>query len=1194
MFDRDLWREAQSQPLLLAATIALNAAVAAGTVLQAFLLSRVIAAVFLSRDTLGDVHDLLSVLLAVIIVRALLVSLAEAAARTLSLRLKRSLRARLFRHLQGLGAAFVQGKRSGELINTLTEGIESLDAYFSQYLPQLAIAVLAPLIILSAVATGDLLSAAILLLTAPLIPIFMILVGHGTRRVTQKQWRLLDQMSGHFLDVLQGLTTLKILGQSRTQIEKVATFSRQFGRATMRVLRVSFLSALVLELVATLSVAIIAVETGLRLLNGTLAFHDALFILILAPEFYLPLRMLGARFHAGMSGVAASQPLFTLLQIPAPPSAVAPAQQHDASTATGPLRFHNVSFAFDGGERPAVKDVSLKIEPGSRVAIVGPSGSGKSTLVSLLLRFIAPQTGEILVGDQPLEAIERERWLEQVAWVPQMPYLFNDTVSANISLGHPNADMETVVDAAKRAGAHEFISRLPDGYQTSIGERGVRLSGGQAQRLALARALLKDAPILILDEPTAHLDLENIRLFHDALQSSSHRRTIIIITHRLNTTKHADQLIVMDSGRVVQQLDQPQMSTNGNTINRAVGADRQLPTVTDNLASRNVQPPAVGRLPSVTTGDAVRWLISLVVQHKRWILLSILLGFLTIGSTIGLLGTSAYLISRAALQPSIAALNVAIVAVRFFGLTRGIFRYLERLATHETTFRILARLRTWTFATLEPLAPARLPSAGSGDLLARLVSDVTTLEQFYVRALAPPIVALVVLCAASILMALFHWQLALILSVFLLLAGLILPAGMHVVSRSAAQGAVELRAGLYARLVDGIQGISDLAAYTRLESFAQTVDDLSERYLKHQARLARLTALQEGLSALITNLAAWAILLTAIPHVSAGGFDGLYLGSLVLVTFASFEATLPLSQAAQHIQSSLQAARRLLALERVQPAVADPAISPDIQPEPDLRVRDLTFHYAVSEPPALHRVTLDLPFGKRLAIVGASGAGKSTLLNLLLRLWEFRDGAMLLDGRPISAYAPTDVRNLFSVVSQNPALFNASIADNVRLARPGADMEDIQIATRRAQLHHFIASLPQGYQTTIGERGLQLSGGQRQRLALARALLKPAPILLLDEPTANLDLDTARAVLRSIYKMHQQRTIVLITHQLLLMEQFDEIVVLDGGQIRERGTHDVLLRRNGLYARMWRLQEAPTQAAGAPLMAPTRAAVHTY
>ncbi|MFW6097867.1 MAG: thiol reductant ABC exporter subunit CydD, partial [Chloroflexota bacterium] len=1002
MFDRDLWREAQSQPLLLATTIALNAAIAAGTVLQAYLLSRIIAAVFLSGATLGGVRDLPSILLAVIIVRALLISLADAAASTLSLRLKRSLRARLFRHLQGLGPAFVQGERSGELINTLTEGVESLDAYFSQYLPQLAIAVLAPLIILSAVATGDLLSAAILLLTAPLIPLFMLLVGHGTRRVTQQQWRLLDQMSSHFLDVLQGLTTLKILGQSRAQIEKVATFSRQFGRATMRVLRVSFLSALVLELVATLSVAIIAVETGLRLLNGTLAFHDALFILILAPEFYLPLRMLGARFHAGMSGVAASQPLFALLQIPSPGSAVARAEQCDARTATGPLRFHHVSFAFDGGKRPAVEDVSLHIEPASHVAIVGPSGSGKSTLVSLLLRFIAPQTGEILVGDQPLEAIERERWLEQVVWVPQMPYLFNDTVSANIALGNPHAKSEAVVDAAKRAGAHEFITRLPDGYQTPIGERGVRLSGGQAQRLALARALLKDAPILILDEPTAHLDLENIRLFQDALQSSGHGRTIITITHRLNTTQHADQLIVMDSGRVVQQLYRPQMSINGNTIETAVGAEPQVPTSADNLAGKNIEPSTVGRRPSVPTGDALRWLISMVVQHKRWILLSIVLGFLTIGSTIGLLGTSAYLISRAALQPSIAALNIAIVAVRFFGLTRGVFRYLERLATHETTFRILARLRTWTFATLEPLAPAHLPSAGSGDLLARLVSDVTTLEQFYVRALAPPVVALVVLTAASIFMAFFHWQLALILSAFLILAGLILPLSMHVVGRGAAQGVVETRAELYARLVDGIQGTSDLAAYSQLESFAQTVDDLSERYRKHQSRQTRLMALQEGLSALITNLAAWVILLAAITHVSAGHFDGLYLGSLVLVTLASFEATLPLSQAVQQIQSSLQAARRLLALERVQPAVAEPAISAGLQPQPDLRVRNLTFHYAVGEPPALDRVNLDLPFGKRLAIVGPSGAGKSTLLNLLLRLWEFRDGEILLDGQTIS------------------------------------------------------------------------------------------------------------------------------------------------------------------------------------------------
>ena len=492
MFDRDLWREARSQRALLLTTIALNAATGGCIVVQAYLLSRIIARVFLFDASLLETRPSLTLLLVTILLRAVLVSSAEASARVLAIRVRVSLRRRLFRHLQKLGPAYLQGERTGELINTLTGGIESLDAYFSQYLPRLVIAVLVPVTVLVAVATGDLLSAGILLLTAPLIPLFMVLVAHGTQRIMQTQWSTLSQMSAHFLDVLQGLTTLKILGQSRAQIERVARISKQYGESTLRVLRISFLSPLVLELVATLSIAIIAVETGLRLLEGTLSFDDALFILILAPEFYLPLRMLGVRFHAGMDGVAAGRRIFTLFGARTPLAQDGIGSQKPLLDLE-PIRFRRVSYAFDNGDRPALHDISLDIEPGKHIAIVGHSGAGKSTLTQLLLGFINPQSGQILVGNRPLDSFSPNIWLQQVAWVPQTPYLFMDTVAANIRLGSPDAGNEAVVAAARQANAHDFISQLPRGYQTVIGERGVRLSGGQAQRLALARAFLKNA-----------------------------------------------------------------------------------------------------------------------------------------------------------------------------------------------------------------------------------------------------------------------------------------------------------------------------------------------------------------------------------------------------------------------------------------------------------------------------------------------------------------------------------------------------------------------------------------------------------------------------------------------------------------------------------------------------------------------------
>ena len=554
-------------------------------------------------------------------------------------------------------------------------------------------------------------------------------------------------------------------------------------------------------------------------------------------------------------------------------------------------------------------------------------------------------------------------------------------------------------------------------------------------------------------------------------------------------------------------------------------------------------------------------------------LVSTLLGALTVSSSMGLLGISAFLISMAALQLSIATLSVSIVAVRFFGLARGICCYLERLATHTVTFRLLAQLRTWSFATLEPLIPARLQRVRSGDLLALVVSDVSTLENFYVRAVAPPLVATLVLFAVSGFMLLFDWQMAAVLFLFMTLAGVALPLGMLVASQRFANLCVESRAALNALLVGALQGMADLAAFDRLADFAGRIDTLAYDLAHTQTRLARIASIQEGLSTLLAKLAAWLILLLAILQVQSSRLDGIYLATLVLVAQAAFEAIYPLSQAAPHIESSLQAARRLFAIEHLFPVVSDPP-SPKAPPnKPHFEVRNLVFAYGNKRRWVLRDIDLDVPAGRRLAIVGPSGAGKTTLANLLLRFWDYAEGEILLNGVDVREFAPDVVRNLFNVIAQNTYLFNASIFDNIRLADPAADRQKVMIAAHQAQIHDFIASLSDGYDTMIGERGLQLSGGQRQRLAVARALVRPAPILLLDEPTANLDATTERLLLETIYSRIIDRTIVMIGHRLVLMDTFDEIVVVDRGRIIERGTHNVLLQNDGRYKHLWRLQQ---------------------
>lgn len=517
-------------------------------VLQAYFLSRIINRVFLENAALANVENLLVGLLIVVSLRAAAVWGSNTAAHHAARTVKHQLRERLFDHLLRLGPTYTQGERSGELSNTLTEGIEALDTYFSEYVPRLALAVLIPLTILVVVFPLDVLSGVVLLLTAPLIPFFMILIGNVAGRLTRQRWGILSLLNAHFLDVLQGLTTLKLFGRSRSQQQTIATVSDEFRQATMGVLRVAFLSALVLELLATISTAIVAVEIGLRLLYGHIDFEGALFILILAPEFYMPLRALGASFHSGTEGAAAAERIFDILETT--PVINKPTAPIVIPTPPFTIRFEGVSYAYE--DRPALHDVSFEIHPGQKVALIGASGSGKSTLAQLLLRFIEPQAGTILVNAVSLSAMLPDEWRQMVGWVPQRPYLFNDTVHANIEIAHPGADLEVVIAAAKLAHAHDFIQSLPNGYDTLIGEQGARLSGGQAQRLALARAFLKDAPLLILDEVTSSLDPEQETLIQDAINRLMEQRTVLTITHRLNTAYQADQIIVLHQGRIVQ------------------------------------------------------------------------------------------------------------------------------------------------------------------------------------------------------------------------------------------------------------------------------------------------------------------------------------------------------------------------------------------------------------------------------------------------------------------------------------------------------------------------------------------------------------------------------------------------------------------------------------------------------------------
>lgn len=541
---------------------------------QAAVLAHVANGVIFGEAALADVMPWLGGFLLLIGARAVLAYAAERARFAAAATIKTAVRERLLQRIEALGVVWQRRMAGGDLVETLTEGVEKLEAYYGRYLSQTAVAVLLPIAILAVITPIDWLSALVLLTTAPLIPVFMIFIGKGAEKLNQRQWRRLGLLSGHFLDALRGLTTLRIFNLGAREARLIERLSDDYRRSTMAVLRVAFLSSLVLEFLATVSIALVAVLIGFRLMWGQLGFEAGFLVLLLAPEFYLPLRNMGSVYHARMEAVAATERMVEIFDTPA---LAWRGTRRDVFTERPPhVTLTGLTYSYPGNDTAALADIDLTIAPGETLAIVGASGAGKSTLALALLGLIQADRGELRIDDVPLTDIAIDAWQARLAWVPQQPRLFLGSVRDNLLLGDAGANDSALWVALERAQARDFVAAMPQGLDTPVGERGLRLSGGQAQRLAIARAFVRDARFVVVDEISAHLDAENERRLVAALKALGRGRTMVLVAHRLASVAHADRIVVMDGGRIVEQGGHDQLLAGGGVYARLAAGSQAV------------------------------------------------------------------------------------------------------------------------------------------------------------------------------------------------------------------------------------------------------------------------------------------------------------------------------------------------------------------------------------------------------------------------------------------------------------------------------------------------------------------------------------------------------------------------------------------------------------------------------------------
>ena len=1056
---------------------------------------------------------------------------------------KRILRERIYDKLLRLGASYRESVSTAELTQLSVEGVEQLETYFGRYLPQFFYSLLAPLTLFCLLSFVDFKASLVLLICVPLIPVSIVVVQKIAKRLVKKYLDIYASLGSSFLENLQGMTTLKIYQADERKAEEMDRESQRFRQVTMKVLTMQLNSTSVMDIVAYGGAAAGMVVTIGEFAKGHVGLAGALMILLLASEFFIPLRILGSYFHIAMNGMSSSDRIFAFLDLPEP--------ENRGEELTGDpisIQLKNVRFSYEEGQE-ILKGVDLSLPAGSFTALVGRSGCGKSTVAGILMGRNKGYSGSVSVQGKELRELSEQSLMEHITLVTHSSAIFKGSVRDNLLLGKPGASDAELEAALERVNLLAFV-RARQGLDTPVAERGSNLSGGQCQRLALARALLHDTPVYIFDEATSNIDVESEELIMALIHELAKTRTVLLISHRLANVVPADRIYLLEQGAVTEQgthdellaldgayagLYRAQKELEGYAARPAAEAAKEEVPLAPQAAPTSAAPPAPEERKRRGGLAIMGRLIVLIKPLLPVMLLAVTLGVIGYLCAISLTILAGHGVVLAMTGRAGKALGTLLIVL---AVARGFLHYGEQYCNHFIAFKLLAIIRHKVFAALRRLCPAKLEGKDRGNLIAILTADIELLEVFYAHTVSPIAIAVII----SILMLIFLGRLyAPAVPIALcgyLAVGLLVPLWN---GRRSAEAGMRFREGfgeLNSFVLESLRGLDETIQYGQGAQRRGEISGRSRAMADLQRELNRYERGQRALTNLLIELFSFGMLFFMLSAYRSGavGFAELLLCTVTMM--GSFGPVVALSSLSNNLNQTLASGERVLRLLEEEPQVAEVTHGRRVSFD-GAAAENLCFSYGGAE--ILHDLSLEIPKGRIVGIHGPSGSGKSTLLKLLMRFWDANSGRITISGADVKELDTAALRDMESYVTQETTLFHDSIANNIAIGRLDAGREEIEEAAKKASVHDFIQSLPRGYDTTVGELGDTLSGGEKQRIGLARAFLHDAPLLLLDEPTSNLDSLNEGIILKSLRDASQDKTVVLVSHRESTMNVADTV-----------------------------------------------------